>query len=417
VSVRERQKIQEMPRRGRGLTPLAALFASGIGACSTDLTDSGCRITLETALPGTPLTLLSDARLDRVGTGFFLLGSDGSVVRWAPVGADGSLGVEQSFSLAAGVSSPLVAVAGVDAPGDTILIGWVASAPNGGSELDVVAVPAATGQATTTASAVMTFSTGPAAGDVVMASSRAGMVAGLALIDRAGNVVKLALIDGTGHLTGDPFAISSTGATSMPFGCLSFAPGKQPLTVTFVAETSESAGTTEAGPPTLNIVDATEAGAIDVNQSGPVAMLGCVRLSPTTSGYAWVWADDQGAFLMTSMGTSYSMPQSFASAGSFGGAALAQPLAAVAPFGADFGVVLEMPHGVELWRLESDGQRRPGSLVFPSISGSVGQVSALPIAGAGSSPNVLAVTYPDYTTAPADGTPAGRRVFLTATCL
>ena len=89
-------------------------------------------------------------------------------------------------------------------------------------------------------------------------------------------------------------------------------------------------------------------------------------------------------------------PYPFASASTFGGANLQPPFAGLAPFGTDYGVLLARPLDAELWRIDQTGNRRPGAVIFPSINGNLGTVSALPVNG-------LIATYADYTS------PAGRR--------
>src|SRR5579871_2799031 len=114
-----------MPRRRRhdvvALPSLLALVVA-VAACQADTGDAGCQLMNETTLPGTPLTLLQSARLDQVGGGYFLLGTDGSNVRWAAVSAAGVSG-EQAYALPAGATGAYFAMAGVAAPADTVLIG------------------------------------------------------------------------------------------------------------------------------------------------------------------------------------------------------------------------------------------------------------------------------------------------------
>ena len=87
-------------------------------------------------LAGTPLTLLGNARLDQVGAGYFLLGNDQTTVRWGTLDASGTLSGEQAFALPTGVTQAYYAVAGAEAPGDTVLIAYLATdAASGDGEL------------------------------------------------------------------------------------------------------------------------------------------------------------------------------------------------------------------------------------------------------------------------------------------
>ena len=91
-----------------------------------------------------------------------------------------------------------------------------------------------------------------------------------------------------------------------------------------------------------------------------------------------------------------SMPYPYASAAGFGGSNLQPPLVGLAPFGTDFGVLLARPLDVELWRIDDMGNRRAGALIFPSINGTFGTVSALPPSPAMAG-GALVATYADYT--------------------
>ncbi len=110
-----------------------------------------------------------------------------------------------------------------------------------------------------------------------------------------------------------------------------------------------------------------------------------------------------------------SKPYPYASAAGFGGSDLQPPVVGLAPFGTDFGVLLARPQDVELWRVDDMGNRRAGALIFPSINGTFGSVSALP-----PSPAVpggpLVATYADYTSPAGASTPTGGRLFLNAVC-
>ena len=91
----------------------------------------------------------------------------------------------------------------------------------------------------------------------------------------------------------------------------------------------------------------------------------------------------------------------------FGGPDLQPPLRGLAQFGTGFGVVLAKPKAFELWRLNDLGVRQPGELIFPSLVGNLGEISAVQAGSA------LAATYADYTDTYDS---AGRRVLLKAAC-
>ena len=412
-----------MPRRRRHdvvtglLAALVAALGLGVGACQADAGDAGCQLTLQVTLAGTPLTLLSDARLDQVGGGFFLLGSDGSNVRWASLGADGTLGPQQAFPLPTGVTSAYYAVAGLQSPGDTVLLAYLgtdAADPTGATgELAVLALPADGSPPPSPATVIETFPGGvPDASSVAMRSSRAGMNAGLAWIDSSGSVqqVKFTTVSGSGVVTGGGAATSTAGP---PFGCLTFSPGKDDLTVEYYG------GTTSLGIAGWIIAEANEAGSVDsTTVLGFQGQMGtCAVVTPTSTGYALIWQDLEGSWLAEyASGQPLPAPYPFASASGFGGANLQPPQVGLAPFGTDFGVLFARPLDVELWRLHDMGDRQTGALIFPSVIGNFGSVSALPLGATMTPGGPLAVTYADYTS-PTGVTPmTGGRLFANAMC-
>ncbi len=95
LPLRQRQEIQEVPRSGGGCVTRVGRRAGslialvGLGglvppACQTSSQPSSCDFQEQAAEPASPLTMLSTARLDRVGSGFLLLGSDAAA---GPLGA------------------------------------------------------------------------------------------------------------------------------------------------------------------------------------------------------------------------------------------------------------------------------------------------------------------------------------------
>src|SRR6185312_3184515 len=135
-----------MPRRRRHdvVAVAIAALACAAAACQADSGDAGCQLAPQQTLPGTPLTLLANARLDQVGGGYFLLGNDDTALRWGAVSADGStLTGEQSYALPSEATALYYAMAGLESPGDTVLLGYLRTATSGtGAELAVLALPA-----------------------------------------------------------------------------------------------------------------------------------------------------------------------------------------------------------------------------------------------------------------------------------
>src|SRR5205814_3981158 len=102
--------------------------------------------------PGSPLTLLSNVRLDAIGSTYALIGHDqaANAIRWATLDASGTMGNEHAYGLPIGVQNPLFAMAAAPVatgqtpvPGDTVLIGYIGTDTTGTKgELAMIAVPA-----------------------------------------------------------------------------------------------------------------------------------------------------------------------------------------------------------------------------------------------------------------------------------
>jgi hypothetical protein len=415
-----------MPRRRRHDVVAVAIVALACGAtaCEANTGDAGCQLVPQATLPGTPLTLLQNARLDQVGGGYFLLGSDDGNLRWGAVSADGTLSGEQSYPLPAQATVIYYAMAGLESPADTVLLGYLRTDTTGtNGELAVLALPADGSPPTAPAVTAQAFPGGlPAASSVVMISSRAGMNAGLAWIDDGAGQVMFTSLNGSGTETHP--GISTSSAARSPFGCLRFSPGKDDLTVVYYAATTGVyVQGTSASLPGWIIAEANEGGSVDSSTAlaftSSQSRDGCVQVTPTQGGYGIAWADDQGYWLAnyTAQGNILSGPYGFASASSFGGPTLEPPLAGLAPFGSDYGVLVSRPLDVELWRLDDMGDRRPGALIFPSVDGIYGQVSALPAGNpAVQATTGLVVTYADYTSPLGASPMTGSRIFANAVC-
>ncbi|HVT08748.1 MAG TPA: hypothetical protein VHO67_14925 [Polyangia bacterium] len=409
VAARPRQ-----PCRGGGLfAALVALAtAAGSAACQADLGTAGCQITKQTTLPGTPLTLLAEARLDIIGSGYALIGYDpgSNAVRWA-LGADGNLGTEHAFGLPPGVTSPMFAMAGTPTgtPADTVLIAYVGTDPTATKgELAMIAVPADGSPPQAPAATIHEFPKGiPPASSIAMASSRKGGHAGLAWIDDAMGRVMYAAIDATGQMVVSP---TPTASAAPDFSCLGFAGGKDDVTVVYYAAMANQ------GKAGWIIAEGNEAGGIDssVSLTFERQMGSCATVTATAAGYGIAWQDSAGSWasIYTTADNKLTKEVLFAPANDFSGANLQPPIVALAPFGRDLGVLFQRAHDPELWRLEQTGDRRSGALIFPSAEGYLGTVSASRV-GSGAT-EALTATYADYTGS-GDGT-AGSRLFVNATC-
>jgi len=403
-----------MPRRrSHGLT-LGGVGAAllTVAGCQAAQVDNGCQITRQLVMPGTTaLPLLTNVRIDRLGAGYVLFGADDTAVRWAIIDGAGTIGAEQSFPLPAGTLRPYYAAAGLQVPGDTIIIGLLATAANGtDAELSFVAAPADGSAAPPPGPPVTTFLGGADPGApplVAVGASASGMTAGAAWLDSQTGLPTYAFIDGQGQVAGSPHTIEDVLASS--YACLGFSPGKEELTVTY-----------QKGPidprlgPTWMIADITAAGTVNTLTLN-VAQLGgtmsCARTVTYDNGgspeYAIIWQDTSGSWLSVYYGPVSGQVKSFgfASATDFGGPDLQPPLSGFATFGPDFGVLFAKAHSVELWRVDLGGNVKGGAFVLPSVQGDIQGVSSV------ASPALLTSTYADLT-----GVGTGRRVVIDSVC-
>jgi len=392
----------------------AAVIAVAVVGCQVASTDNGCQVARQLVLPDTtPLALISDVQIERVGSGFVLLGADATSVRWAAIDATGTFGTEQAFPLPAGTLHAYYGLAGVDSPGDRVIIGLLTPAANGSdAELHLVAAPIDGSPPPPPGIAIATFGGGAnpqSPPSIAMGTSASAMYAGVAWIDTGPLLPTYAFVDAHGELVGQPAVIDSEPAAG--FGCLGFGAGKEELTISYQRAPLDS----RLGPTWL-IADVMVGGGVGTLKLN-VALLGgimsCARsilYTPPGGGppeYAMVWQDKSGSWLSVYYGPQTNMVKSFpfASATDFGGSGLQPPLAGVATFGNDFGVLFARSRSVELWRIDQAGNRRPGTLVLSSRQGDIGVVSSVVSTG------LLTSTYADLT-----GAGMGRRLVIDAAC-
>jgi hypothetical protein len=344
-----------------------------------------------------------------------LVGSDTSSVRWIAIDASGAAGAEQVLALPADTLQAYYALAGAVSPGDTVVVGALVA--NGtDAELRFIAAPIDGSAAPAPGTPVVTFPGGADPSNappmVAMGTSASAMYAGAAWIDPETGLPTYAFIDGQGQVVGSPAIIEDTQASG--YDCLGFSSGKQELTISY-----------QKGPidprlaPTWLIADAAIGGGVstltlDVVPLGGTRTMGCARsvlYQPATAGaapeYAMVWQDPSGSWLSIYYGPQTGQVKSFpfASSTDFGGPDLQPPLVGLAAFGNDFGILAVRAHSVELWRVDRAGNRRSGSLVFPSLEGEVGGASSVSV------PNLMRSTYADTT-----GAGMGRRLVVDAVC-
>jgi hypothetical protein len=396
-------------RRGGALVVAGAAAAALMAGCQADSPAAGCRLVQQVVLPGTPLTLLSGARLDRVGDGFMLLGADDTNVRWVTLdGMTGAPGTEHALPIEGAPLDVRYAAAGAHALGDTVLVAQTAFASNG-TDIDIrVRAVAADGSSAPPAGPVVaTFPDAPQQADpppVVMGSSRLGSAAALAWVDHGRQAVMLMGLSGTGQPQSGPLQLDTAPA----FNCLAFVPGRDELTLAYYKYPDATMVT-----PSLGLAEIHDNGTVDTTLILPLSgqNLRCPQVVATGTGYALAGQDDAGSWLAI-----YDRPSNqiitypFASAASLGGPSLQPPIEGLAPVGGEFAVVLAMVNSAQLWRLDAMGDRHRGALELPSTEGKMGTLSSLPSGGN------LTVTYADYTGTGAGVGATGQRYFVSAGC-
>jgi hypothetical protein len=408
-----------MPRRsGHDLNArAAALFATAAalaGCQSGDPILDSCQMSKQAVVPGSPLSLLPHARLDRVGSGFALTGADGTggTVRWATFDpAAGALGPEHELPLIAGAAGPWLVIASEKSTGDTLLVAEAVVAPNGtDAELHVVAVPSASPAAAAPplGPALAVVPGGFAGGAkpiVALGASRTGPHAVLAWIDpsnAAAPAVTMLALSAAGEPIGNPVVVDSAPA----LGCLAFAPGNDAFTLTYHTYADAKTRT-----PHFLIKELHDAG--DVDSSLELLLdshaASCPLLTPTAAGYAIAFQDVEGDWLGVYDGaTSFLTLNAFAAAVAFDGVAPA--LAGLAPAGGDFAVLVDRGRGGELWRLTSGGSKRTGHLPLPTSGGVTGPISSQPDSGS------LTATYAEISASDGSFATAGSRYFVRLDC-
>jgi hypothetical protein len=383
-----------------------------LAGCQASLDDNGCSVTRQLVIPGTTaLALLTDVHIDRAGDGLVLFGNDGTSLHWILIDAAGTIGAEQTYALPPDTIRVLPALAGVDAPRDHVVVGLLVPAANGtDAELRVVAAPADGAEAPPPGPPITTFWDGVNTPPVVaIGPSASGMRAGAAWVDGDSGLPTYAFIDGQGQLVDAPATIEDGAASG--YGCMGFTTGKGELTITYQRGPIDA----RLGPNWL-IADIDATGGVStlaLNVAQPLGTMSCahtVLYDPMTGAspeYAIVWQDTSGSWLSVYYGPQTAMVKSFpfSSATDFGGPDLQPPIAGLAAFGNDFGVLFARSHAVEVWRVDRAGTRRSGSLPLPSLQG-----DSIDVASA-SAPGLMTATYADLT-----GAGTGRRLIVDAVC-
>lgn len=397
---------------------LAALLVTAVAAaaCPSNPTPSSCVIE-QHRFPGSPLTLLPDARLDRIGDTFVLLGTDGNDVLWAALNADGTMGPEHVYQLTQPhLGPPLFAVAGASAAMDRLVVAYVPAdaATVGSVNLMTVVVGFDNTMPTLPVS-----SGGVAAGaHMVAISGRGGRHAGIAWAVPGRTDVMVRVLTGDGQPAVPDINLGNVG----DFSCLRFLPGREDLTIGYVDLTGMPTPMPAFVGAEINL-----AGQIGVSGMGmPSFRLelgsqtpGCFDLAPTTSGcgpnavapcYGVAW---HGAGIGTFFGVLDPVNKSFPSNPVLHDVRVQgtpPDVGGLGWTGKDYALVFTHTNGAEIWPIDAMGQRQGALPVLPSAAGHTGTVSTQPVGTA------LYLTYADYSSADPANTSDGQRFLVRVTC-
>jgi len=394
--------------RPSGVSALAVvMLALPLAACQSDPPPSGCRLSKEVALIGTPLTLVPDARMDWIGDRFELIGYQDGTLRWAGLDVNGLESVEFGVPVPAAPAPGMgagFAVAGRQSRADSVVVAYAVSGAAGMIDIMTAAAPSdGSAQALHVQGAVTSV---PVGTPIAMTSSRTGMRAALAW--PGPGVVNIQILDGQGAPVGAPIVATASGPTPQ-VSCVSFVPGRDALTVGYLRQVMA-----DDHNPNWVLVEVRDDGTTDGGTSLPLGTMGptCPVNMPSAAGYGVAWQNELGSFLgsYTQSGNNFSSAL-FAGSVAFGGADLQPPIVGIGPAAADTAVIFAKPNAAEAWRVDSAGNLSEATLVFPSAEGNLGQVSAVPVSGA------LYATYADYTGGTSAGpTSAGQRFFVKVSC-
>ena len=376
---------------------LALTFVPLAAGCSNDPARSTCAVeytNVNVARPSgassVPLTLLPDARLDAVGDGFVLLGTDGSSVRWALLGRDGvATGDEQSLAVPPHAAGPWFAVAGLNTPGDHIVIAYVPVDPPGAPAFGTRELMTMSARIDNTAPTAPS-SSGPIGfgAEVTMRSGRAGMHAGVAWAQHGQTTISARLLGGDGLPVEADLTLGPV-SDSIP-GCLRFSSGKGDLTVGFI-------DTSTVGAPLFVGTEIAEDGSANNSLRLKIGkeLPDCVDLVSSDKGYGVAW---HSAGVGTGgVGTYFGMYEparpGFPSAQVQSDVRVEGAVPAVAGLGwlgTQYALVFARPTSAEVWPIDAMGARKGVLPVLPSVAGHLGTVSSLAIG------SVLYTTYADY---------------------
>jgi len=396
-----------------------------LGLVGALLTSSQCadelpaRCALVTkALAANALTLLPDARLDRVGNGFVLLGSDGDHVMWQTIDTAGGAGPLRTVAVPSHTDGPWFGVAGMPGSAADHVVILFATNPSGSMATLASITAGIDGSAgAAVASVGMIPDRGASKTPLLVSagSGQAGQHMGLLWSSKGKSTVKARIFGADGQPVGGEVSLGDVDDVDCP----RFTAGQGDLTATFV-KTSGTPAAHAAVAREFNL-DGSSGSTLNlglVDWSKDEAG-GCVFLAAASSGYGFGWrangktfSGDDYAFFDPSKGSGTYTPYPLLSdeRATGGHAAPLMGLGKTADSVTRFIVVAAAPSGGRAWEIDIDGKAIAEDLVFPSVKGNTGTVSTASLSGS------LYATYADYTGKTATDHTTGSRIIAQVTC-
>jgi len=405
-------------RRGSIALPLLGLLGALLASsqCAEEL-PARCAL-LTKALAANALTLMPDARLDRVGNGFVLLGTDGTQVMWQTIDTAGTAGPLRTLAVPSHTDGPWFGVAGMaGSPADHVVI-LFATNPSGNMATLAALTAGIDGTAGVSVPSVGMIPDRGASKTPLLVSAgsgQAGQHMGLLWTLKGKSTVKARIFGGDGQPVGGEVSLGDVDDVDCP----RFVAGQGDLTATFV-RTSGTPATQAVVAREFNL-DGSSGSTLNlglVDWSKDEAG-GCVPLAAASSGYGFGWrangksfSGDDYAFFDPSKGAGTYTPYPLLSdeRATGGHAAPLMGLARTADSVTRFIVVAAAPSGGWAWEVDVGGKAIAQDAVFPSVKGNTGTVSTAALSGS------LYATYADYTGKTATDHAAGSRIFAQVTC-
>jgi hypothetical protein len=354
-----------------------SLVGLALVAGCKDTSPPGCRIAQSTSLPASPLTLTQNVTLQRAGAGLALVGLEGDEVRWAPLAPDGALGTESKLTLPLRQARPGVAFATTtkSAPGDQLVVAYVAPKAGAANQLQIMAITQMAGGAAGAPVALVDLPPGvdPNIVRLAMGPSQTGQRALLTWnFDGQDAPPSFLILAPDAQPMGMPAAITSE---RLPHGtCLSVVSSRSDFAIS-VTQNGEG---TAASWRAFELYDDGRHGT-NIQMIVAHVVLGCMSAAPTPRGYVLAYQNNDGTYFADFNVVTGTLNEDIvAGVLQFGGAARQPSVGCISPMGSEYSLLFDRSTGPEVWRFDAFGTPQGSSLFLPSSAGQVGLVSALP---------------------------------------